>query len=66
MPEELDVAEEVEIEETDSIGTEEDRGQEEMTVTSKEEIKSRDRLFNTIIDTSFENPPIHEDHPIPS
>ncbi|KAL7867876.1 hypothetical protein SRHO_G00092600 [Serrasalmus rhombeus] len=69
MPEELD---EVEIEETDSAGTEtnskrteEDRGgQEEMTVTRKEEIKWRHRPFTTIIDTSFENPPIHEDHPM--
>uniref|UniRef100_A0A3B4CEN1 PiggyBac transposable element-derived protein domain-containing protein n=1 Tax=Pygocentrus nattereri TaxID=42514 RepID=A0A3B4CEN1_PYGNA len=72
MPEELDVVDEVEIEETDSAGTEanskrteEDRGgQEEMTVTRKEEIKWRHRPFTTIIDTSFENPPIHEDHPM--
>ncbi|KAL7396481.1 hypothetical protein ABVT39_006460 [Epinephelus coioides] len=65
MPEGLDVANEIEIEETDSAGTEEDRGgQEEMTVTRKEEIKRHHRLFTTIIDTSFENPPIHEDHPM--
>ncbi|KAL7880514.1 hypothetical protein SRHO_G00027680 [Serrasalmus rhombeus] len=72
MPEDLDVVDEVEIEETDSAGTEEnskrteeDRGgQEEMTVTRKEEIKWRHRPFTTIIDTSFENPPIHEDHPM--
>ncbi|KAM4580374.1 piggyBac transposable element-derived protein 3-like [Odontesthes bonariensis] len=65
MPEELDVAVEVEIEETDSVVTEEDRGgQEGLTVTRKEEIKWRHRPFTTIMDTSFENPPIHEDHPM--
>uniref|UniRef100_A0A3B1ICF6 PiggyBac transposable element-derived protein domain-containing protein n=1 Tax=Astyanax mexicanus TaxID=7994 RepID=A0A3B1ICF6_ASTMX len=35
-----------------------------MTVTRKEEIKWRHRPFTTLIDTSFENPPIHEDHPM--
>lgn len=35
-----------------------------MTVTRKEEIKWRHRPFTTVIDTSFENPPIHEDHPM--
>lgn len=35
-----------------------------MTVTMKEEIKWRHRTFTTVIDTSFENPPIHEDHPM--
>uniref|UniRef100_A0A8D0AN67 PiggyBac transposable element-derived protein domain-containing protein n=1 Tax=Sander lucioperca TaxID=283035 RepID=A0A8D0AN67_SANLU len=65
MPEELDVANEIEIEEKDSAVTEEDRGgQEEMTVTRKEEIKWRHRPFTTIMDTSFENPPIHEDPPM--
>lgn len=65
MPEELEVAVEVEIEETNSVVTEEDRGgQEEMTATRKEEIKWRYRRFTTIMDISFENPPIHEDHPM--
>ena len=35
-----------------------------MTVTRKEEIKWRHRPFTTIMDTSFENPPIHEVHPM--
>lgn len=35
-----------------------------MTVTRKEEIKWRHRLVTTVINTSFENPPIHEDHPM--
>lgn len=70
MPEDLDVAEGIEVEETgnrkhcrDIRRQEEDtEGQEEMTVTMKEEIKWRHRPFTTVIDTSFENPPIHEDH----
>uniref|UniRef100_A0A3B4VA40 PiggyBac transposable element-derived protein domain-containing protein n=1 Tax=Seriola dumerili TaxID=41447 RepID=A0A3B4VA40_SERDU len=37
-----------------------DEGQEEMTVTRKEVIKWRHRLFTTIMDTSFENPQIDE------
>lgn len=51
--------------EEDRRRTEEDKGgQEEMTVTRKEEIKWRHRPFSTIMDTSFENPPIHEDNPM--
>lgn len=38
----------------------------EMTVMRKEEIKWHHRLFTTIMDTSFESSPIHEDHPLGS
>lgn len=40
MPEEIDLANEIEIVETDNVVTEQDRGRlEEMTVTRNEEIK---------------------------
>ncbi|CAJ1087319.1 piggyBac transposable element-derived protein 3-like [Xyrichtys novacula] len=61
MPEELEVAGEFEIEETNSVVIE---YKEEMTVTRKEEIKWRHRPFTTVIDTSFENPPIQETQPM--
>ncbi|KAM3625846.1 uncharacterized protein V6R79_018497 [Siganus canaliculatus] len=71
MPEELDVAHEIEIEgtdnvvtEEDSIRTEKDDRQEEMTVTGKEEIKWRHRPFTTIVDTSFESHPNDEKDPM--
>ena len=71
MLEELEVAAEVEIEE--SVVTEdqeeitvnrEEDVHEQITVTRKDEIKWRHRPFTTIIDTSFENHFIYDRHPM--
>lgn len=71
MLEELEVAAEVEVEE--SVVTEdqeeitvnrEEDDQEQMTITRKHEIKWRHRPFTTIIDTSFQNHLIYDRHPM--
>ena len=68
MPEELEVAAEVEVEEIDEIEEIEERvvtkDQEEINVTKKKEIKWRHRPLTPIIDTSFENPLIYERDPM--
>uniref|UniRef100_A0A671NB21 PiggyBac transposable element-derived protein domain-containing protein n=1 Tax=Sinocyclocheilus anshuiensis TaxID=1608454 RepID=A0A671NB21_9TELE len=71
MLEELEVAAEVEVEE--SVVTEdqeeitvnrEEDDHEQMTITRKHEIKWRHRPFTTIIDTSFQNHLIYDRHPM--
>ncbi len=71
MLEELEVAAEVEVEESlvtedqeeITVNREED-DHEQMTITRKHEIKWCHRPFTTIIDTSFQNHLIYDRHPM--